>query len=142
MHLNSYLFFSGQCEEAFQAYQAILGGEITLMLRHAGTPAACNVPPEWHNKIMHACLDVGGRKLMGSDAPPGFARPSGGFSIQVAADSVAEAERIFAALAEGGEVTMPFGETFWSAGFGMLTDRFGVPWMVDRELTTEPGASA
>ena len=138
MQLNPYLFLSGQCEEAFAAYQRILGGEITLMLKHAGTPAAGHVPPEWQDKIMHACLDLGGRKLMGSDAPPGRTKPPGGFSVQIAADSVAEAERVFAALAEGGEVTMPLQQTFWSERFGMLTDRFGVPWMIN----CEPGAPA
>lgn len=143
MQLNQYLFLSGECEEAFKAYQRILGGEITLMLKHYGTPAAGHVPPEWQDKIMHACLDLGGRKLMGSDAPPGRAKPLGGFCVQVAAGSVAEVERIFAGLAEGGEVTMPLGQTFWSERFGMLTDRFGVPWMIDCDPSAQgPGASA
>lgn len=131
MQLNQYLFLSGQCEEAFQAYQRILGGEITFMLKHAGTPAASHVPPEWQDKIMHACLELGGRKLMGSDAPPGRIKPMGGFCVQVAANGVAEAERVFAALAEGGAVTMALQQTFWSERFGMLVDRFGVPWMID-----------
>ncbi|WP_336485914.1 VOC family protein [Methylobacterium nigriterrae] len=131
MHLNQYLFLSGRCEEAFRAYQRILGGEITHMLKHAGTPSACHVPPEWHDKIMHACLELGDRKLMGSDAPPGRGKPMGGFCVQVAASGVAEAERVFAALAEGGEVTMALQPTFWSERFGMLVDRFGVPWMID-----------
>ncbi|MEA1832609.1 VOC family protein [Methylobacterium durans] len=133
MRLNQYLFLSGRCEEAFRTYQRILGGEITLMLKHADTPAASQVPPEWQDKIMHACLDLGGRRLMGSDAPPGRAKPLGGFCVQVAAGSVAEAERAFAALAEGGAVTMPLQQTFWSERFGMLVDRFGVPWMIDCE---------
>ncbi|AWN43615.1 VOC family protein [Methylobacterium durans] len=133
MRLNQYLFLSGRCEEAFRTYQRILGGEITLMLKHADTPAASHVPPEWQDKIMHACLDLGGRRLMGSDAPPGRAKPLGGFCVQVAAGSVAEAERAFAALAEGGAVTMPLQQTFWSERFGMLVDRFGVPWMIDCE---------
>src|SRR4051812_4750995 len=131
MQLNQYLFLSGRCEEAFRAYQRILGGEIPLMLTHAGTPAASHVPPEWHDKIMHACLEFGDRKLMGSDAPPGRSKPMGGFCVQIAAGSAAEAERVFAALAEGGEVTMALQPTFWSARFGMLVDRFGVPWMID-----------
>lgn len=105
MQLNQYLFLSGQCEEAFPLYQSILGGEITLMLKHAGTPGADHVPPEWQDKIMHVCLNLGGRKLMGSDAPPGRSKPPGGFAVQVSASDVAEAERVFTALAEGGEVT-------------------------------------
>lgn len=131
MQLNQYLFLSGQCEEAFKAYQRILGGEITLMLKHVGTPAASHVPAEWQDKIMHACLELGDRKLMGSDAPPGRVKPMGGFCVQVAASGVAEADRVFAALAEGGEVTMALQQTFWSDRFGMLVDRFGVPWMID-----------
>ena len=133
MRLNQYLFLSGNCEEAFRAYQRILGGEITHMLKHAGTPGESHVPPEWQDKIMHARLDLDGRWLMGSDAPPGRARPLGGFAVQVSAGSVAEAERVFAALADGGEVTMPLQQTFWSERFGMLVDRFGVPWMIDCE---------
>lgn len=137
MRLNQYLFLSGQCEEAFRTYQRILGGEITAMLKHAGTPAAPHVPPDWQDKIMHACLELGPVKLMGSDAPPGRAKPLGGFCVQVAAGSVAEVERIFAALAEGGTVSMPLAQTFWSERFGMLTDRFGVPWMIDCDPGTQ-----
>lgn len=133
MILNTYLFFSGQCEEAFQLYQRVLGGEIVLMLRHAGTPAAGHVPADWQDKIMHACLELDGRKLMGSDAPPGRSRPMGGFSVRIAAADPNEAERVFAALAEGGEITMPLQRTFWSERFGSLVDRFGVSWMVDCE---------
>lgn len=131
MELNQYLFLSGQCEEAFRRYQQVLGGEITLMVKHAGTPGAAHVPPEWQDKIMHACLEFRGRKLMGSDAPPGRCSPMGGFCVQIAADGPAEAERVFTALAEGGDVNMPLQPTFWSERFGMLVDRFGVPWMID-----------
>lgn len=131
MQLNQYLFLSGRCEEAFRAYQQILGGEITLMLKHADAPSASHMPAEWRDKIMHACLELGGRKLMGSDVPPGRVKPMGGFCVQVAAAGVPEAERVFAALAEGGEVTMDLQQTFWSERFGMLVDRFGVPWMID-----------
>jgi PhnB protein len=137
MQLNQYLFLTGQCEEAFLSYQQILGGEITAMLKHAGTPGESHVSPEWGDKVMHVCLDLGGCKLMGSDAPPERAKPLGGFSVQVAPASVAEAERIFAALAEGGDVTMPLQQTFWSPAFGMLTDRFGVPWMINYEPSRE-----
>ena len=130
MQVNTYLLLDGHCEEAFTRYQQILGGRITGMYRHAGTPGADHVPPEWQNKIMHVCLDFDGRQLMGSDAPPGRSKPPGGFSVQVAAETAGEAERIFAALGEGGTVTMPLAQTFWAERFGMLVDRFGVPWMV------------
>lgn len=130
MQTSTYLFLDGTCEEAFKRYEQILGGRITAMIRHAGTPAADHVPPEWQDKIMHACLNFGDRQLMGSDAFGRF-QPLQGFSIQVAGRSAEDAERIFAALGEGGTVTMPLESTFWAERFGMLVDRFGVPWMVN-----------
>lgn len=130
MQLNNYLFLAGRCEEAFTRYQQVLGGTMLAMIRHTGTPGEANVPPEWRDKIMHVCLEVDGRRLMGSDAPPGRGSQLGGFAIQIATDSVVEAERIFAALGQGGKLTMPIEETFWAERFGMLTDEFGVPWMV------------
>jgi PhnB protein len=130
MQLNNYLFLDGRCEEAFTRYQMVLGGRMMAMIRHAGTPAESHVPPEWAEKIMHCCLEIDGRRLMGSDAPPGRGSPLGGFAIQIAAGSVEEAERIFAALGQGGTLTMPIEQTFWAERFGMLTDEFGVPWMI------------
>ncbi|HEV7874766.1 MAG TPA: VOC family protein, partial [Enterovirga sp.] len=87
-------------------------------------------PPEWHDKIMHVCLNFGERQLMGSDACGRFERPQG-FSVQLATTSADEAERVFAALGEGGNVTLPLAPTFWADRFGMLVDRFGVPWMIN-----------
>ena len=133
MQINTYLFLNGSCEEAFMRYQSILGGQITAMYRHAGGPMEGHVSPEWRDKIMHACLDLGDRKLMGSDACDRF-KPLQGFSLQVVPQNAADAERIFAALGEGGgTVTMPLEQTFWAERFGMLVDRFGVPWMVNYE---------
>jgi PhnB protein len=102
MHLNTYLTFNGQCEAAFKFYERCLGGKITAMFTHAGTPAAAQVPPEWLPKIMHACLKAGDSILMGSDAPPQYQQQAKGFSVNIAVDEVAEAERIFHALAENG----------------------------------------
>lgn len=133
MQLNNYLFLDGRCEVAFARYQQVLGGTMLAMIRHTGTPAEEHVPPEWRDKIMHACLEIDGWRLMGSDAPPGRGSKLGGFSIQIATDSAAEAERVFAALGEGGTISMPIGQTFWAERFGMLTDEFGVPWMVNFE---------
>ncbi|MDB5593287.1 MAG: hypothetical protein JWM36_248 [Hyphomicrobiales bacterium] len=130
MQLNHYLFLDGRCEEAFARYQQVLGGTLLAMIRHTGTPAEEHVPPEWRDKIMHACLETNGQRLMGSDTPPGRGSPLGGFSIQIAAGSVEEAERVFAALGQGGTIAMPIGQTFWAERFGMLTDAFGVPWMI------------
>jgi len=139
MQVNTYITFDGSCEEAFTRYQQILGGRITIMMRHAGTPAAAHVPAEWQDKIMHACLDLGGGLLMASDAPPDRFKQPQGFSVQIAVEAVGEAERVFAALAEHGSVGMPLQQTFWAERFGMLVDRFGVPWMLNCIL---PAATA
>ena len=133
MQINAYLSFNGNCEEAFKFYEKLLGGKIEVIFTHEGTPAASNVPPEWLKKIMHACLTIGNAVLMGSDVPPGQYKQPHGYSINIGVNNVAEAERIFNALAEDGAVHMPLGETFWAERFGMLTDRFGIPWMVNCE---------
>ena len=133
MQLNAYLVFNGQCEAAFKFYEQVLGGKILAMFTHAGTPVAEHVPPEWLNKIMHVTLKVGDSVLMGSDAPPDRYKKPEGFSVNIAVNDVAEAERIFPALAEDGTVGMPIQQTFWAERCGMLTDRFGIPWMVNCE---------
>lgn len=133
MVLNPYLQFDGQCEVAMKFYAEILGGKILMMLTYQETPAASQTPPDWQNKIIHARIDVGGMLLMGSDAPPGRQAKPQGFSVSVLSKTPAEAERVFAALSEGGQVTMPMGETFWALRFGMCVDRFGIPWMVNCE---------
>jgi PhnB protein len=133
MQLNAYLVFNGQCEAAFKFYEKVLGGKILGMFTHAGTPAAEHVPPEWLNKIMHVTLKVGDSVLMGSDAPPDRYKKPEGFTVNIALNDVAEAERIFHALAENGTVGMPIQQTFWAERWGMLTDRYGIPWMVNCE---------
>ena len=132
MQMNTYLTFDGRCEEAFNFYARCLGGSIGSIFRHADMPAAEHVPPDWRDKIMHAELRLPGGVVMGSDASPGsvYSAPAG-FAISLHPTEPAEAERIFAALSEGGTVQMPIQETFWSVRFGMLTDRFGIPWMVN-----------
>jgi PhnB protein len=134
MQMNPYLTFKGQCEAAFKFYEKVLGGKIVAMMPHEGTPAADHVPAEWRGKIMHARLVLDDdRVLMGSDAPPGMQEEMKGFSVTLGVDKPAEAERIFHALAEDGTVRMPIQETFWATRFGMLTDRFGTPWMINCE---------
>ena len=133
MQLNPYLFFNGQCEAAFKFYERVLGGKIEAMLTHAGTPAEAQVPAEWRDKILHARLNVGGEVLMASDAPPGRYEEPKGFSVSLQMKDPPEAERIFHALAENGTVRMPIQKTFWAARFGMLVDRFGIPWMINCE---------
>ena len=133
MQLNSYLVFDGSAEAAFNFYQQSLGGKIVAMFKHADTPAAAHVPADWQDKIMHIALQTGNNVLMGSDAPPDHYKKPQGFSVNIQIQDVAEAERVFAALSEGAKVTMPIQQTFWAARFGMLTDRFGVPWMINCE---------
>ncbi len=131
MQLNPYLFFSGQCEAAFKFYAQVLGGKIDALLTHEGTPAENHVPAEWRSKIMHARMTIGDWVLMASDAPPGRSQPPQGFSVHISVDEPAEAERIFKALADGGQVRMAMEQTFWAERFGMLVDRFGTPWMIN-----------
>ncbi|HEY2918511.1 MAG TPA: VOC family protein [Candidatus Binatia bacterium] len=133
MQLNPYLTFNGQCEAAFKFYEQCLGGKIVAMVAHAGTPAEEHVPAEWRNKILHARLIVGDEVLMGSDAPPDRYEEAKGFSVTLGVDDPVDAERIFYALAEKGTVRMPLQQTFWALRFGMLVDRFGIPWMVNCE---------
>jgi PhnB protein len=134
MQVNPYLNFNGQCAEAFRFYEQVLGGKIETMMTHGESPIAGEVPPEWHERIMHARLVVGDQVLMASDSPPEYYEKPQGLSVALNVDSPADAERIFHALAEQGTVKMPFEKTFWAAGgFGMLVDRFGTPWMVNCE---------
>ena len=131
MELTAYLNFNGQCEEAFKFYEKLLAGKITFMMPHEGTPVAAHVPPEWHMKILHATLSVGDNLLQGADAPPDHYQKPQGFSVSINLKDPAEADRIFHALAEKGTVGMAIQETFWAVRFGMVTDRFGIPWMIN-----------
>ena len=127
--LDSYLFFNGNCAEAMRFYERTLGGKLEMMT-HAQSPIADQAPPGSSDRIMHARLSLDDRSLMASDTMPG--QPYGGikgFSLAVVYPTAAEAKRIFEPLAEGGQVTMPLQKTFWAEAFGMLTDRFGTPWM-------------
>jgi len=135
MSVNPYILFNGNCEEAFKFYARITGGKIDAMMAHAGTPAESHIPAEWKDKIMHARMTIGGSLLMASDAPPGRYNKPQGFSVSLQVKTPAEGERIFNALADGGKVNMPFQKTFWSPGFGMLVDRYDIPWMINCDET-------
>jgi|SRR6185437_1636464 len=133
MQLNPYVHFNGNCEAAFKFYERALGGKIEAMMTYAGTPAEKDLPAEWRNKIIHARITVNGQLLMGSDAPPErYSKPQG-FSVTISLKDPTKAEHIFHALAEKGQETMPIQETFWAARPGMLTDQFGIPWMINCE---------
>lgn len=130
MQMIPYLNFDGRCAEAFRFYARVLGGRLDVQT-HGDSPIADQVPPETHDRVLHARLDVGGAVLMGSDAPPGEdVRPQDVW-VSLQLDEPADAERIFAALADGGTITMAIDRTFWAERFGMLVDRFGIPWMVN-----------
>lgn len=133
MQLSTYLVFNGECETAFKFYEQCLGGKIETMMRHEGSPMAARLPAEWGKKILHAALKVDGNVVMGSDAPPEHYEKPQGFSVSISIDDAKRAERIFNALAEKGIVRMPFQQTFWAFRFGMVVDRFGIPWMVNCE---------
>jgi PhnB protein len=134
MQAHPYLNFDGQCAEAFRFYERVLGGRIEMMMTHGESPIAGEVPPDWHEAIMHARLVVGDAVLMASDSPGGHYQKPEGMYVSLQIDDAAEAERVFHALAEDGTVTMQFEPTFWAAvGFGMLRDRFGIPWMINCE---------
>ena len=133
MSIQAYLFFEGRCEEAIAFYKKALGAEVTTLMRYKESPEppppGC-VPPGSGEKVMHANLRIGDATVMASDGMCS-GRPSfQGFSLSISAADAAEAERLFTALADGGNVSMPLGKTFFSPCFGMVTDRFGVSWMV------------
>ncbi len=130
MALYPYLYFGGNCREAFTRYQEIFGGELVLVPM-SDKPSDDALPAEQADLIMHAALSFEGDLLMGSDDPSGDGGPMRGVAVNCTVPAVAEATRVFDALANGGEVTMPLAETFWSPMFGMCVDRFGTPWMVD-----------
>lgn len=133
MKVEPYLFFGGRCEEALGFYVRALGAEVTVLMRCKEAPEPMGLPPGWEDKVMHANLRIGDSTLMASDGMGAPATPFSGFALALAAPSVEQAEAWFAALAEGGTVDMPLQQTFWARTFGMLTDRFGVSWMLSCE---------
>ncbi len=134
LELEPYLQFDGDCEEALNFYKGIFGGEITSVNRFEGSPMESEVPPDYKNKIMHANFKAPTLKFMGSDGMPGTtARGGGHVSLSLGGRDIAEGQRVFDALAAGGTVTMPFADTFWGAKFGMITDKYGIDWMVNIE---------
>jgi len=131
--VQPYLFFGGRCEEAIEFYRAAIGAQVEMLMHFKASPEAQPpgmLPPGWEEKVMHASFRVGSTTLMASDGCDDRAPSFGGFSLSLSLPTAAEAERAFAALAEGGVVQMPLNKTFWSPCFGMLTDRFGLGWMI------------
>ncbi len=137
MAFHPYLYFSGTCRPAFTRYQEIFGGDLELLPMSDIPPGEGEVPTGQGDLIMHAALMFADHLLMASDDPGGDGGPVKGISVNYTTPDIAEAERVFAALSEGGEVTMPMEPTFWSPMFGMCVDRFGIPWMVNAEAPTQ-----
>ncbi len=133
MQMNPYLSFNGQCEAAFAFYERCFGGQLGAIFRYAGSPMASQVPEDWQDKVMHGSLTVGGQVLMGGDVVPAAYEVPKGFSLSLQITSTSEAERIFHELAKEGRVTVPLEKTFWAARFGMVVDRFGIPWLINCE---------
>ena len=133
MKLNTYLNYGGNCEQAFRFYEQHLGGKITMMMTHAQGPNASNVPPNWKNAVLHARIDLGGTELMGADIPPDRFQPMRSAYLSLTVDSTEEAERIYALLADDGQIFMPMEETFFAFRFAMLRDKFGTSWMILHE---------
>jgi PhnB protein len=131
VRVNPYLTFNGQCEEAFRFYEKCLGAKISFMTTYGDTLASDQIPEGCSNKIIHSTLAVGDQVLQGVDILPGQYEKPQGFSLSLNLDDPAEAERIFDALAEGGAVRFALRQTFWAQLFGMLTDKFGTPWMIN-----------
>ncbi len=130
MQVQPYLFFDGRCEEAIDFYRRTLGAEVLALLRFKDSPDAGMVPPGGENKVMHSSFRIGSTTVLASDGrctgQPSFQ----GFSLSLTVPSDADADRLFAALAEGGQVQMPLTRTFFASRFGMVADRFGVSWMI------------
>jgi PhnB protein len=136
MRMNPYLSFKGDCEAAFTFYQQHLGARAGSLFRYGGSPMSGDVPDDWSDKVMHATITVGGQELMGGDVAPERYEAPKGFSLSLQIGDVIDAERVFDALAEGGTVVMPLQQTFWAARFGMAIDRFGIPWLVNCEASS------
>ena len=131
MTLQTYVNFAGTCAEAFRYYEKHLGATPVMMMTHGQAPDQSRVDPEWKNAVLHARIHLGGTELMGADIPS--AQPMRSAYLSLAVDSDAEAERIYAALSDGGQVLMKMEETFFASRFGQVRDRFGINWMILHE---------
>ncbi len=136
--VQPYLFFGGRCEEALAFYRTALGAEVDFLMHYNESPEpapAGMLPPGFEKKVMHTTFRIGGTTLMASDGC-GEGQSFSGFSLSLSVANETEADRCFGALAAGGKVTMPLTKTFWSPRFGMLTDRFGMGWMITVAVST------
>jgi PhnB protein len=140
MQMTAYVSFKGQCEAAFTFYEQCLGGQLGPIFHYGGSPMAGDVPPDWHDKVMHGSVTVGNQMLMGGDVVPDQYEAPKGFSLSLNMTSEADAERIFRELARDGRVIIPLEKTFWAARFGQVVDRFGISWMINCESEAAVGS--
>ena len=138
MTVQPYLFFDGKCEEALEFYKKAIGAKVERLMRFSENPdkpdlSHMNLPAGSENKVMHAAFTVGGSQILVSDGHCAGKPSFQGFGLTLGAKSDAEAETLFTAVSEGGQVMMPLGKTFYASKFGMVTDRFGTPWMINVE---------
>jgi len=138
MKMSTYINFAGRCAEAFHFYENHLGGRIGMMMTHGQAPDQSKVRPGWKDLVLHARITIGGTELLGADIPT--AEPMRSAYLSLSVESDAEAERIFAALSDGGAIFMPMQETFFATRFGQLRDRFGLNWMILHERPSPPRA--
>ena len=133
MQLNPYLHFPGTCADALAFYEKVLGAQVLSQFKFADSPMADKMPADWRDKLMHSAFKISDTTLFACDAPPDhFSKPQG-FSLNIPANSGAEAKKLYDTLSEGGEITMPLQKTFWAAHFAMFKDKFGIPWMINCE---------
>jgi len=133
MEMTAYLSFKGDCEAAFKFYERCLGAEPGAIFRYAGSPIAHHVPADWSDKVMHGSVTVGGQVIMAADVAPEQYEEPKGFSLSLQMKNVEDAERIFRDLATEGRVVLSLEKTFWAERFGMVVDRFGIPWLINCE---------
>jgi PhnB protein len=133
MHISTYLSFNGECANAINFYEKAIGARLLFKMTWGESPMAKDCPAETHGLIMHSTLTVGDGQIMCADAPPDRYHKPTGISVSLHVKDPAEGARLFAALSENGSVHMPFEKTFWSPGFGMCVDQFGIPWMINTE---------
>jgi len=133
MRISPHLCFDGQCRTAFEAYQRILGGKIQTMLTYGESPMAASTEPQWHDRITHATLILDEIELTGVDMLSGSYRQPQGFFVTLTVSGSPRAEAIFNDLGAGGSIQVPFQKTFWSSGFGVLVDRYGIPWEINTD---------
>jgi PhnB protein len=138
MKMNTYVNFSGTCAEAFRYYEKHLGANVGMMMTHGQAPHQSHVKPEWKDAVLHARISISGTEVWAADIPN--AEPMRSAYLTLNTDSDNEAERVFVALSDGGQVFMPIQETFFASRFGQLRDRFGINWMIVHERPTPPRA--